>query len=126
MLVNWVLKPIADGWDYEPDVVVWVSVQALETSFRDGDQYVGPGGTHCGQVGRYENIGRHIVSGRATWMPLVSVNRHDQIRFTDGRHRFAWVRDHGAEALPVATGPATAEKLSHLFGTPVRACEVAE
>jgi hypothetical protein len=33
-------------------------------------------------------------------MPHISL-KHYTMHFTDGRHRFAWMRDHGATMLPV-------------------------
>lgn len=122
--LNWIPQPIGEDWDFEPDAVAWVDVAALERSFAAGDQYVGRGGAGCGQAGRYENVGRHIMSGRDIWMPLVSLRENGRIRFTDGRHRFAWVRDHGAAALPVTIDPAKVERLAALFGTKLRVCEV--
>jgi hypothetical protein len=38
--------------------------------------------------------------------------------------RFAWVRDHGAAALPVATGPDQAKRLQMLFGSDDQVCRV--
>jgi hypothetical protein len=55
-------------------------------------------------------------------MPHLSVREDRSIGFTDGRHRFAWVRDHGAAAIPVTTGPDGAAQLAALFGTHLREC----
>lgn len=124
VLVNWTLQPIGDGWkDVEPDEVVWVDIARLEAAFRAGDQYVGPGGSGCGQTGRYQNIGRHILSGRDIWMPFVIING-DKVRFGDGRHRFPWVRDHGAVALPIATAPDIADQMWARFGSQLCTCEL--
>lgn len=124
MIVKWTLTPMGDGWDIEPDAVVWVSVASVEKSFSLGDQWVGPGGSGCGQKSRYESIGTLFTSGLALRMPHLSLGRDGRIRFTDGRHRFAWVRDHGAEALPVTAAPERADQLSSLFGTALRVCEI--
>jgi len=124
MLVKWVPNAIDDSWGLDPDPVVWVSVRKLEESFAAGDQYVGPGGGGCGQRSRYANIGRHFMSGFEMRMPDISLSTDHQIRFSDGRHRFAWVRDHGAAALPVNIGVADAGQLSRLFGTDLRECSV--
>jgi hypothetical protein len=34
-------------------------------------------------------------------MPHVYVGEGGEVSFTDGRHRFAWFRDHGIKAIPV-------------------------
>jgi hypothetical protein len=124
MIVSWAPTPIGEGWDVEPDAIVWVSIPKLEQSFADGDQYVGPGGTVCGTRERYETVGRHILSGRVIWMPYVSLGHSGEIRFTDGRHRFAWVRDHGAAAIPVTTDPDRAHKLASSFGSDFRLSKI--
>lgn len=124
MVVNWTLQPVGDGCnDVEPDEVVWVDVMRLEAAFRAGDQYVGRRGSGLGQTTRYQNVGRHIMSGREIWMPFVTMESGN-LRFVDGRHRFAWVRDHGAVALPVATGPDMAGGIKARFGSLLRICQV--
>lgn len=40
--------------------------------------------------------------------------------FTNGRHRFAWMRDHDVEALPIAYEPNEADDLWQRFGTELR------
>jgi len=125
VLVNWTLQPIGKGWDVEPDAVVWVDVALIEASFaQDPDSYLGVAGAGNGQRSRYDRVGSHISSGRAIWMPLVVLGDGHQIHFTDGRHRFAWVRDHAAAALPVATDPGRAGDLAVIFGTTLRECKV--
>lgn len=124
--VNWALQPFGEGWDeVEPDAVVWVEVIRVEQSFAiNPSHYVGPGGASAGQPSKYATVGLLIESGRTVWMPFLDIRDAGQISFTDGRHRFAWVRDHGAAALPVATNPARASKLASLFGSRLRICEI--
>jgi hypothetical protein len=40
--------------------------------------------------------------------------------FTDGRHRFAWLRDHGLRALPVETASEQLKVFCALFETAER------
>jgi hypothetical protein len=108
----------------EPDAVLWASVAAIEASFSVGDQWVGPGGAVNGHLQRYENVGLFIRSGSPVRMPHVSMSRIGGIRFIDGRHRFGWVRDHGAEAIPVTAAPELAATLSERFGSAIRECRV--
>jgi hypothetical protein len=122
--LQWIQPPIGEGGDVEPDVVVWISIPAVETSFWRGDQWVGPRGIGAGQPSRYATMGRTILSGIPLRMADLSLDADGQILFTDGRHRFAWVRDHGAEALPVQTGPEQAEMMRDLYGTSLRLCEI--
>jgi hypothetical protein len=47
------------------------------------------------------------------------------ISFADGRHRFAWCRDHCVTAMPVSV-PSRAQliKITSLFGSASRTCRV--
>ena len=126
MLIDWLVQPLGDGWeDYAPDVVVWVDVARIDAAFaRDTSHYVGVRGCGAGQPTRYANIGRRMQAGLPIWMPQLHLHDDGVIRFTDGRHRFAWVRDHGATALPVATSLDAAAILASQFGSPLRECRV--
>jgi hypothetical protein len=44
-----------------------------------------------------------------------------EICFTDGRHRFAWLRDHGAQSMPIDIDPAIADEIRRRFVTSERA-----
>jgi hypothetical protein len=52
-------------------------------------------------------------------MPVVGMTGN-AADFTNGRHRFAWMRDHGVEALPIACEPGEADDLRRRFGTAAR------
>lgn len=125
MLIHWLPTPIGDGWDVEPDPIAWLDVGKVEVGFkRNASHYVGIGGAGAGQKGRYNFVGRFIQSGRAVYMPHLSLDEHGAIQFTDGRHRFAWVRDHGAVAIPVTTCPEGLPQLDAQFGTAFRESRV--
>jgi hypothetical protein len=115
-----------EGWnDIPDDVVVWLSVAKVEASFaRQPDHYVGKDGIGNGQKGRYDHVGTFIKSGRAVFMPHLSLQDDNSISFTDGRHRFAWVRVHGATAIPVTIAPDEAERFIYHYGTTERECRV--
>lgn len=103
---------------------VWVDVEKLEDNFRDAGLYVGFSGLH-GIAGRYEGVDQFLVSGGRLYMPTVCVSTKDARRFVciyDGRHRFAWLRDHGAKALPVAAPIGDANEVRKLVGSKARIC----
>lgn len=106
------------------DEIVWIDVAKLDQSWRhDGIYYVRPGG-EPGQsisVARYERFGRWIADHDETiWMPHVGFNDEGHVSFTDGRHRFAWLRDHGVRSLPVTVSLETAAEVDRRFGTESR------
>ncbi len=122
MIVLWEVQPFGDGWeDLEPEPVVWLDIAKVEASFAcSSDHYVGKGGSGAGQPSRYANIGRHFRSGHPMWMPHLGLDDDQLISFADGRHRFAWVRDHGAAAIPVTTTLEEEQELLRRFGSALR------
>lgn len=101
------------------DAIVWIDVGKLNASWRGDKDYVGSGGN--GGIGdRYERFGRWLAeNGKPIWMPRVNFNNLTgwMIGFTDGRHRFAWLRDHGAKNLPITTDPMEVAEIRKRFGT---------
>ena len=107
-----VTKPSrAKGW-----VMVDINVKEFDKAFRkETDMYIGKGGKN--QIkGRYDRIGFYIMGGSekitdefdidyepAEHMEAseVSVTLDGRISFLNGRHRYAWLRDHGANTIPV-------------------------
>jgi len=104
------------------DPIVWVNVRRLNLSWkRDRAYYVGVGArTNAAKRDRYKRVGDWVKSGREIWMPHVCLAENGHISFTDGRHRFAWMRDHGVKSIPVTTQPKDARRISEQFGSRTR------
>lgn len=88
------------------DVLVDVNVQAFDASWkRDTDFYVAPGGQ--GGIGkRYAGFGQFLITTKeAIESSEVYVDATGQVTFSNGRHRFAVLRDQGATTIPVAMSP---------------------
>lgn len=104
----------------EPDSVVWIDVRALDASWAPSSERVGPGGTGAAIEGRYEKFGTWLHASRvAVHMPFVGFDGEGPdapVVFTDGRHRFAWLRDRGLRRMPVAAAPSGAGRLAGRFG----------
>src|ERR1017187_2127196 len=83
------------------DEIVWLSVFAVDASWQKDGDYVGVGGTGRAILGRYEKVGQRFEQGERMWLPQVCLDHSEEIVFTDGRHRFAWLRDRGCTALPM-------------------------
>jgi len=119
----WAQHPIAPGWeDDEPDPVVWTSVELLERAWRNAEGYVGPGGDPSDQPGKYKVVGQFLCESAGKidlFVPTVSLN-DGKVEFTDGRHRFAWLRDHGLTALPVEVGTECESDYRRCFETELR------
>lgn len=111
------IAPIPPPW-VEPYAVVWVDVAKLEASWRQTLDYVGVGGTGAAIKGRYEKLGQWFALGQLVEIPSVVLDG-GEISFTDGRHRFAWFRDHGVTIMPVHVEPETAGVIKSRFGANV-------
>ena len=120
-LISWVSQ-----WPTADDEVVWVVVAKVDVSWRrDQAAYIQPGGTMPpASRGKYEKVGNWVVSGRPVWMSHVSLDDNGDVSFTDGRHRFAWMRGHGVRSLPVTTAPDQARAFRARFGSRSRTCRL--
>ena len=108
--------------DQEPDAVVWVDIQKLNAAWPRDHLYIEKGGRgKSHQPKRYRRFGKWVMGGDAVEMPAIAVSLDGEVTFTDGRHRFAWLRDHGAKALPVAVDPKDAALVKFRFGLPAGA-----
>ena len=108
----------------EPDRVVWINVLKLDKSWRHEDTHcvgkhaAGPGNA---QPYRYNRFGEWFSKAHPqVWMPHVALTHSGNISFSDGRHRFAWLRDHGVRVLPVTVSPEIEAEVRSRFGTKSR------
>lgn len=117
------------------DVIVWVDVAKIDASWqRETSMYIGPGGTENAIGQRYrafgawlrDNLDKQKVKTPELYIipPTASARRGGIVSFGNGRHRFAWMRDHGAKAIPVQVNAEQAEEFRERFGTPLRKCVV--
>ena len=102
--------------------VVWVDVQKIDRAWAKDGLYIGPGGIGDNQPIKYDRVGKWIAEFHQLEMCIASLTENDVVAFTDGRHRFAWLRDHGAEALPIAADPADEREMRARFETQEREC----
>ena len=68
---------------------------------------------------RYKKFGAWLNRGEAVEIPWVGLE-DGEICFTNGRHRFAWLRDHGLQSIPIDVDPAIAGEMRKRFGVDVR------
>lgn len=87
------------------DVLVWIDAAKFDSLFaKNAGFYVGPGGE--GGIGeRYGRFSRFMSGGEAVIAPEVSLYKSGNewiAQFSNGRHRWAVLRDMGAKVIPVA------------------------
>jgi hypothetical protein len=82
---------------------------------------------------KYTGVDEFVRSHKRTLlsMPWVKIERacekhpdQDIVYIMNGRHRFAWMRDHGAQSLPVGASVSEADEIARLVGTKDRVCRV--
>lgn len=115
-IIDWRYIPAAEGWeDYTPDAALWLDVAKVDAAWRRTDQYIVPGGAN-GQDQRYAKAGAWFAKYPFSNMLVINLKSNGRITFTDGRHRFSWLRDHGAKAVQFQVSPADADELTALLG----------
>lgn len=98
------------------EVTVNVNVHKIDASWsKDKDHYIsGPESTNA--IGRrYDNFGQWLKQGEAIEMSELGLDHYDEIYFTNGRHRFAYLRDNGVQSVPVVVPAEQAEDIQRRF-----------
>lgn len=110
------------NWTFVHDLVepvVWLHLAKFGEAWRRTDGYVGRGGEGARHGSRYRKVGEFIRASSELYYPHLNLDGTEPA-FTDGRHRLAWLRDHGADAVAVTTSPSDADRLRALFGSDLR------
>jgi len=105
------------------ELVVWVDVDKFDEEWKrtNPETYIGKGGTGHTISNRYGRFQEFLKTGEAVEMPEVGLTPEDlgipiRLGFTNGRHRFAVLRDMGLKSIPVSVDRKQFEKMSLLFG----------
>ena len=104
------------------DAIVWIDVTKLNAAWRrERGYYISVRGR--GSRYKYTRFGQWLGTAIGPiWMWHIGIDdQSGQVGFTDGRHRFAWLRDHGVLALPITCEPEQATEIRQRFGTRKRA-----
>jgi hypothetical protein len=117
--------------DVRECVRVWINISKLDAMLAvRPSEYVGFAGEN-GIIGKYAGVDDFVRSkNEALYMPTAGIHSpeggagHRIVYILDGRHRFAWMRDHDAEALPVSAPTEEAQEITKLVGTKLRVCRV--
>jgi 2'-5' RNA ligase/ribosomal protein S18 acetylase RimI-like enzyme len=90
----------------QDEALISVDVQKFEEAWKkDQGYYVGPGGSDNAIGGRYERFQKWLADnpGKSIEAPIVSWNEVTGCpSFTDGRHRFAVLRDMGVDKVYIS------------------------
>jgi len=98
---------------------VWIDVAKFDQAFKRDRAYIGPNGEQ-GIRNRYQNFGEWLKKGLPVAMPMVYVGADSwrkNVCFGNGRHRYAWMRDHGAKTIPVVVPHDQAKEMAKLYGS---------
>lgn len=89
--------------------LVNVKVQAFDKMWKTGpyaNQYIGPNGAGNVIKNRYQAFGDWLSkTSEPVFASTVGVDEDGTVSFYNGRHRYAWLRDHGYNVIPMAMDP---------------------
>jgi hypothetical protein len=123
MRIVWATHSELCGIEDDEDVIVWVDVAKADTLWQRDSFYIPLSAPD--HRGKYERFGQWLARAQCpVEMAHVSVGDANSLSFSNGRHRFAWVRDHGANAVPVTIWRGQARRLAKLAGTNIHLCDV--
>lgn len=118
--VNWTLHSWERGYQHapDPDVIVWIDINQFDRLWWMSDQFIAaPGDAADNQPAKYAKVGQRFLAGEPMWMPEVGRDAAGALTFRDGRHRYLWMRENGALAMPVAVEQSEAGIVRALCGT---------
>ncbi|MBS0538580.1 MAG: hypothetical protein JSR47_07485 [Proteobacteria bacterium] len=110
------------SWSDNP--IVWIDVAKLDAAWsEDSSYYLGSDvrtWPSSGMPYRYKRFGEWLAGSCAEIRMSFAGLDGGWLSFSDGRHRFAWLRDHGVDVLPIEASRATVRKFADRFGTAKR------
>jgi hypothetical protein len=126
--VHWVPPKAARGaLNDGEEAIIWVDVAKVDADWsKDRNFYVGPHGTGAAIGGRYARFGEWLSGGDPVEMSELGFDSYDRPFFSNGRHRFSWMRDHGANAVPVITDADRAQEFFAKYGSSQRKTVITE
>jgi len=118
--VNWTMFSRERGFQHaeDPDVIVWIDIDTFDRLWWLSDEYIAKlGDPFDNQPKKYAKAGRRFLAGEPMWMPEVGLDDNGIIGFSDGRHRYLWMRENGAEAMPMAVSESQAKAVRAMCGS---------
>jgi hypothetical protein len=117
--INWVVPKWARNRNYK---LVPVSVDVLDRLWRkDRSFYIAPGANGSNEIkGRYERFEQFINQDPTRGIEASEIgltgNPNAPVAFDNGRHRFAWARDHGIRQVMVLVPNEQSDDISKMLG----------
>lgn len=107
-------------------VPVWVSVEKLDRSWSMSAYYIGRGcaASISASYDKYIGFGRWLSGAEEPVEAPLVCSWFERTEIARGRHRFAWLRDHGLRSLVVSVHPSDASIIVESLGTTYRKSEV--
>lgn len=89
-------------WSNKDEIEVELDVKKVDDLWsKDKDFYIGPGGTGNPKRGCYKGFQDWLQGNQPIGMPMISWSEWNKtVQFTNGRHRFAVLRDMGLTRIP--------------------------
>jgi hypothetical protein len=99
------------------DQIIWVDAEKVRASWAKDRDFYFDADDHPNAIrGRIPRFGAWLQRGIPVNPPEVCLNDQGDIIFTNGRHRFVWMLQHGESRIPVAVPPEYVEQVAKLYG----------
>jgi hypothetical protein len=96
-------EPSWSDQTFGDDVLVWIDADKINASWsKDGDFYFDHADHPNAIAGRIPRFDEWLKQGQPIRAPELCLNAAGDVFFTNGRHRFVWMRQHGIRHMPVA------------------------
>lgn len=100
----------------DSETIVWLDVAKVDASYGQDKRFYVSGPESPNAIeGRYERFGEWLKRGIAVKPPEIHLTPWDRIGFTNGRHRFAWMKNHGETRMPFIVPKDEAEEIVQRF-----------
>ncbi len=98
------------------DVIVWLNTMKINASWsKDRDAYFDRP-DHPNVIGqRIPRFGDWLKKGDAIRAPEICLTDAGEVFFTNGRHRFFWMKSHGVKRMPFAVPSNQVEEFKRRF-----------
>lgn len=99
------------------DKLVMINTQKVHDSWAKDTNFYFDGADHPNAIkGRISRFDAWVKNGIPVEAPEVNINHAGDIVFSNGRHRFTWMVQHGVEHMPVAVPEEHADEIAQRYG----------
>jgi hypothetical protein len=98
------------------DHLVWIDTEKVRSSWSLDKDFYFDADDHPNAIRkRIPRFDEWLKKGEAVEAPQVALNDQGEIIFTNGRHRFVWMVQHGVDHIPVMVPDEYVDEITRRF-----------